>query len=248
MRILLSNDDGIDASGLAALHQALETLGELWVVAPASEQSAMSHSLTMHRPLRVRERAPRRFSVDGTPADAIYVALHHLMPAPPELVVSGINRGANLGFDVHYSGTVAAAREACLQGVPAVAVSAHTHDGPPRFDTAGIVARRVAERVLAHGLGEGTLLNVNVPSVAPDDLRGLAAAVLGRRVYASAVDLRHDPRGQPYVWIGGPHQGFDGPDHADGRRVDAGWATVTPLSVDPTDYRALELARAWTDA
>jgi len=248
MRILLSNDDGIDARGLAALYDALESLGELWVVAPAAEQSAMSHSLTMHRPLRVRERGLRQYSVDGTPADTIYVALHHLLPEPPDLVVSGINRGANLGFDVHYSGTVAAAREACLQGVPAIAVSAHIDDAPPRYDTAGIVARRVVERVRTHGLEDGTLLNVNVPCVAPDDLRGLRAAVLGRRIYASSVDLRHDPRGKPYVWIGGPHQGFAGSDDADGRGIDAGWATVTALSVDPTDYRSLERTRDWTDA
>jgi 5'-nucleotidase len=248
MRILLSNDDGIDARGLAALYDALEPLGELWVVAPAAEQSAMSHSLTMHRPLRVRERSPRQYSVDGTPADTIYVALHHILPGPPDLVVSGINRGANLGFDVHYSGTVAAAREACLQGIPAIAVSAHIDDAPPRYDTAGMVARRVVEHVRAHGLDEGILLNVNVPCVAPKDLRGLKAAVLGRRMYASSVDLRHDPRGKPYVWIGGPHQGFEGPEHADGRGIDAGWATVTPLSVDPTDYRILEHTRDWTDA
>lgn len=248
MRILLSNDDGIDARGLAVLFDALEPLGELWVVAPAAEQSAMSHSLTMHRPLRVRERAPRQFSVDGTPADTIYVALHHVLPDPPDIVVSGINRGANLGFDVHYSGTVAAAREACLQGIPAVAVSARIDDAPPRYDTAGIVARKVVERVAADGLDPGVLLNVNVPCVAPEDLLGLRAAVLGRRLYASSVDLRHDPRGKPYVWIGGPHQGFDGPDNADGRCVDAGYATITPLGVDPTDYRTLERTRDWTDA
>ena len=248
MRILLSNDDGIEARGLAALKDALAPLGEVWVVAPASEQSAKSHSLTMHRPLRIRQRGECSFSVDGTPADAVYVALHHVLPAPPDVVVSGINRGANMGFDVHYSGTVAAAREAALQGLPAIAVSAHIEGGPPRYDTAAHVARRVTERLLVEGSPPGIVWNVNVPPCAPDALRGLRTAVLGRRMYAPSVDVRHDPRGQPYVWIGGPHIGFGGPEQADGRLVEAGFATITPLGVDPTDDRILEASRDWTDA
>jgi 5'-nucleotidase len=228
MRILLSNDDGIDAPGLLALEVALAPLGEVWVVAPADEQSAMSHSLTMNRPLRIREHGERRFSLSGTPADTIYVALHHILDVRPDLVVSGINRGANLGYDVHYSGTVAAAREACIQGIPAIAVSAHSLDGMHRYDTAALVAARVVQSTIAQGMADGVCLNVNVPPVAPEALLGIRACVLGRRMYDSSVEMRLDPRGQPYVWIGGPHRGFEGDENGDARSVDGGWAAVTP--------------------
>jgi len=245
MRVLLSNDDGVDAPGLAALARALEPHGEVWTVAPASEQSAKSHSLTMHRPLRVTQRGERRFAVTGTPADAVYLALHHLLPEPPDVVISGINRGANLGYDVHYSGTVAAAREACLQGCLALAVSAHSHDGEgPSFEAGGAYALQVARQLLAHGLPDGHFLNLNVPARrAP---RGLRVAALGRRRYQHAVDRRTDPRGAPYYWIGGPHLAFEGPDDSDGACIDAGYAALTVLSADPTAPVLLEALGGWS--
>ena len=246
MRLLLSNDDGIDAPGLAALEHAVAPYGEVWVVAPADEQSAKSHSLTMHRPLRLLRRGERRIAVTGTPADAVYVALHHLLPSPPDLVISGINRGSNLGYDVHYSGTVAAAREACLHGVSAVAVSAHIDDGPPEYGTAVAVITSVLERIRDElPLAAGVYLNVNAPQVPPEALRGIRAARLGHRLYDAGVDLRQDPRGKPYLWIGGPHRGFRGEPDADGPLIDAGYATVTPLDADPTDHRSLETLRDW---
>jgi 5'-nucleotidase len=245
MRVLISNDDGVDAPGLAALAAAFEPVADVWVVAPASEQSAKSHSLTMHRPLRVHERGPQRFAVTGTPADAVYLALHHLLPEPPDVVVSGVNRGANLGSDVHYSGTVAAAREAALQGRRALAVSAH-FDGtrPPRFDVAAALAVGLVPQMIERQLPDGVFLNLNVP-LTPEP-EGLRVTRLGVRRYAHAVDVRHDPRGAPYYWIGGPHLAFEGPDDGDGAAIEAGYAALTPLSADPTAPAGLEVLRDWS--
>ena len=212
MVLLLSNDDGIDAEGLAVLERCLEPLGTVVVVAPDRERSACGHALTMDRPLRVREVAPRRWSVSGVPADCIYVAVHHLLDERPALVVSGINDGANLGTDVHYSGTVAAAREGCLQGLPAVSISLVRDGGPHNWDTAARVAERVVSRLLAHPPAPSAHINVNVPNIPLEHLRGLRACRLGRRNYAPLVDVRSDPRGRPYVWIGGNHRPFTQPE------------------------------------
>jgi 5'-nucleotidase len=248
LTILVSNDDGIDAPGLLALEEALAPLGDVWTVAPASEQSAKSHALTMHDPLRAERRGERRWAVAGTPADCAYLGLLHLVPTRPDIVVSGINAGSNLGADIWYSGTVAAAREGCLHGIPAVAVSQHRPIGPdgPHWDTAGAVAVRVVEAMLAEPTPPWTYLNVNVPDVPLAALRGLAACPLGRRTYAHQVDAREDPRGRMYFWIGGPHATFEG-DHTDGRSVEQGWATVTPLDAYPADEVGLARVRRWTD-
>ncbi|MCB9665543.1 MAG: 5'/3'-nucleotidase SurE [Alphaproteobacteria bacterium] len=242
MRVLVSNDDGYDAGGVHALAEAAAALGEVWVVAPLTEQSGQSHSLSLSVPLRVREHAPRWFSVSGTPADCIYLALHELMPEPPALVLSGVNRGSNLGNDVHYSGTVAAAREAALAGLPAVAVSLHLEpeDRDCHWDTAVQVALRVARMVLDAGLPPRTLLNVNVPNVPPDQLLGVRAATLGVRTYENRVTRREDPWGRPYYWIGGAHLAFEGRADSDGPLVEGRWATVTPLHCDLTDHAFLD--------
>lgn len=247
-RILCSNDDGIDAPGIAALVAAVAEIGELWTVAPASERSAQSHALTMHEPLRADPRGPRRFAVSGTPADCAYLALRHLVPTP-DLVLSGINAGSNLGADVWYSGTVAAAREACLQGVSAVAVSLHRPPAAtgPHWETAGAVAARVARAVLAEPLPDGVYLNVNVPDLPLEALQGLRVAPLGRRRYQHQVDRREDPRGRSYFWIGGPHDAFEG-EGTDGWWIERGWATVTPLAVYPPDAGERVALRRWTDA
>ncbi|MEQ1503228.1 MAG: 5'/3'-nucleotidase SurE [Myxococcota bacterium] len=251
MRILVSNDDGIDAPGLGALVEQLSRAHDVWVVAPADEQSAKSHSLTMHVPLRAIPRGPQRWAVTGTPADCIYVAVHHLLVENlPDLVVSGINHGGNIGTDVHYSGTVAAAREASLQGFQAVAISLQRlqRGDPNHWDTACGVAERVVNGIAAAPMPGRVFLNVNVPSVAPGELRGIKACRLGDRIYGPLVDARIDPRGRPYLWIGGPHLNY-GPDpDADGPSVEAGWATVTPLSAHLTSEADLPRIRAWTDA
>ncbi len=246
--ILVSNDDGIDAPGLLALEAAMAEVGEVWTVAPATEQSARSHALTMHDPLRVERRGERRWAVSGTPADCAYLALLHLVPSRPDIVLSGINPGSNLGADIWYSGTVAAAREACLHGIPSIAVSQHrpmAADGP-HWETAGAVAIRVLKALLADPMPPWTYLNVNVPDLALADLRGLAACPLGRRTYAHQVDVREDPRGRMYFWIGGPHETFEGAG-TDGVMLEEGWATLTSLGAYPADDGAIARVRAWTD-
>jgi 5'-nucleotidase len=250
VRLLLSNDDGVEASGLRALAERLSRDHDVWVVAPLEEQSAQSHSLTMSRPLRLLQRGPQRWAVTGTPADCIYVALHHLLTdRPPDVVVSGVNHGSNLGSDVHYSGTVAAAREGCLHGHQAVAVSLHREPEHKvsHWATATEVAARVIARLYENPLPRRVFLNVNVPNVEPDRLRGLKACRLGDRVYAPLVDERKDPRGRSYLWIGGPHLHFGDVDEADGPALEDGWATVTPLSAAITSEADLPRIRAWTD-
>lgn len=241
MRILISNDDGIDAPGLAALERALAPLGEVWTVAPEKERSAQSHALTLHKPLRVKPRGTRRFAVSGTPADCVYIARHHLLADhAPDVVVSGVNRGANLGKDVHYSGTVAAAREAAMARLPAVAVSLHlTAPGEHHYDTAAQLVAEHLETLLA-SLTPGNLININVPDVPPEGVRGLKVAPLGHRIYADGVDHRVDPWGRDYYWIGGGHAHFLDDPETDGPLCEAGWATLTPLHADPSDLDAME--------
>jgi 5'-nucleotidase len=245
MRILCTNDDGIDAAGLSALEAAAAEFGEVWTVAPATEQSAKSHSFTMHDPLRVQQHGERRFSVTGTPADCTYLALHHLLPARPDLVLSGINRGSNLSNDVLYSGTVAGAREAAGVGIPALAASLWVRSGQPRWDTAQAMVRLVTQRILRHGLPDRVLLNLNVPDVAPGEIKGLRVAPLGRRWYAPAVEEKLDPRGRRYYWIGGDHERFDDAPESDGPLCEAGWAVVTPLQMDLTAHELLPALRDW---
>jgi 5'-nucleotidase len=248
MDILVSNDDGIDAPGLATLAAVAAAFGTVWVVAPDRERSAQSHALTMHQMLRVHPAGERRFSVSGTPADCVYLGIHHLLPNPPALVLSGINNGSNLGNDVFYSGTVAAAMEGCLAGFPAIAFSLHRGgDGERPWGTAAAVARRLIANVLADGLPDRTLLNVNIPDVPEDGLAGLRLAVLGRRRYHALVDRRLDPRGRPYFWIGGDHAEFEDIPNSDGPLMERGFATFTPLQPDHTALDAFERLAPWGD-
>jgi len=242
--ILLTNDDGIDAPGLAALGRAAASLGECWTVAPAVEQSAKSHALTMHEPLRAIEHGPRRWSVTGTPADCVYLAVHHLRPARPALVLSGVNRGTNLATDVHYSGTVAAAREAATMDIPSLAASLWVN-GAPQWETAERVVRGLSRLVLERGLPPGVLLNLNVPDRAPGELLGIRTAVMGRRWYQPMVEAKTDPRGRRYFWIGGDHDRFDDIPESDGPLCEAGWATVTPLRLDLTAHSVLPDVARW---
>jgi len=247
VRILLSNDDGIDAAGLQPLEAALSSLGEVWTVAPAHEQSASSHALTMHHPLRIRRLGERRYSVSGTPADCVYVAIHDLLPGPVGLVVSGINRGGNLGCDVLYSGTVAAAMEGCLMGLPALAVSLTRRGGDDtwRWDTAAGVALQCARDLVERGLPPEVMLNLNVPSLAPDALRGIVACRLGRRRYHPRVDERVDPRRRRYCWIGGDHDRFEPIPGSDGPAIEEGYATLTPMQPELTAFGLLDALASW---
>jgi 5'-nucleotidase len=246
-RILISNDDGIESPGLKLLVKvARELCRDVWVVAPELEQSGASHSLTLYRPLRVRRLGPRRFAVDGTPTDCVLLAVNVILrDKRPTLMLSGVNAGGNLGEDVTYSGTVAAAMEATLLDVPAIAMSQHSgHDGPVKWATSAAYAGKVIRRLTALPWPRDTLINVNFPDVAPNKVTGIAITRQGRRKLGDNLDERIDPRGRAYYWIGPMHEETTGASAATGRGTDiaasaAGKVTVTPVKLDLTNMRAL---------
>lgn len=240
MAILLSNDDGVSANGLQALRAALSLLDEVWVVAPDRDQSGVSHSVTLQRPLRIDEVGERIFAVDGTPTDCVNLAINGILPVRPRLVVSGINHGANLGDDVTYSGTVSAAMEATLLGVPALAISLVMRQRTADFTVAARFARALAERVLAEPLPRDTLLNVNVPALPEADIRGFELTRQGKRRYGDAVVEKVDPRGRKYYWIGGEQLDFVDAQGTDFDTVQSGRISITPLHLDLTNYESLQ--------
>ncbi len=242
--VLVTNDDGIAAAGLAALAEALAPLGDVYVVAPEREQSTVGHALTLHRPLRVDRLGERRFAVNGTPSDCVNLGVLGLLPAEPKLVVSGINHGSNLGDDVTYSGTVSAAMEGTLLGIPSIAVSlAAPEQGS--FEEAAQIARLIAMRTLVKGLPPKTLLNVNVPGGRP---KGIRVTRLGHRVYKEKIVEEKDPRGRIYYWIGAGPPLWDSREASDIMAVQDGYAAVTPLHLDLTHYGALPRLRDWEAA
>ena len=236
--ILVSNDDGIRATGLEALEGALAPLGELWVIAPDRDQSAASHSLTLHRPLRIEELGRRRYAVDGTPTDCVNLAVNSILPTRPDLVVSGINHGGNLGDDITYSGTVSAAMEGTLLSVPSIAVSLMSGNGAD-FEVAAGFAGRLAQAVLAQGLPPDTLLNVNIPPLPDAAVRGYTITRQGKRRYADTIIENVDPRGKKYYWIGGDGMGFVPAEGTDFTAVEGGYVSVTPLHLDLTNHASI---------
>jgi 5'-nucleotidase len=241
--ILLANDDGIAARGLNTIARHLEDLGELWVVAPNQERSATSHAITLDRPLRAQERQPRWWAIDGTPADCIYLSALHILPRAPDLVVSGINHGFNLGSDFFYSGTVAAAVEAAIRGFPAFAISMGRGPDKEQFEAAARFGRALAHAILAKGLPPKTLLNVNVPNRGP--LRGYQWTRLGQRVYRDQVEERKDLRGRRYFWIGGPELDAEEVPGSDVTAVRNDLVSVTPLDLDLTSHDLLGSLPGW---
>jgi 5'-nucleotidase len=236
-RILVTNDDGHSSEGILALMEALEGLGELWMVAPEGEQSAVSHALTLDRPLRVRRVGDGRFAVNGTPTDCVTLAISNLMAdRPPDVVVSGINRGGNMGVDVHYSGTVSAAFEGVILGYPAIAISQVVGEGMS-WGASAALARELAEWVLEHGLPPSTLLNANVPLGPP---RGLKLTRLGSRRYTEDITEQRDPRGRRIYWVGGGQPVWEHIPGTDFHEVGEGFASVTPLHLDMTDRTLLD--------
>jgi 5'-nucleotidase len=244
-RILVSNDDGYMADGLRALAGAVEALGEVWVVAPEAEQSAASHAISIHRPLRIRQVRPRWFAVDGTPTDCSYVAVNHLMKERrPALMLSGINHGPNLADDVTYSGTVAAAMEASILGIPAIAFSLAVRQDPD-FGPAARFARSLAGAALRASPPPHLLLNVNVPG--GGEPAGYAVTRLGKHTYGFDVVEKVDPRGRKYYWIGGnEYQHEDIPGSDCNAVLRDGLVSVTPLQLDLTADETRPLIASWT--
>jgi 5'-nucleotidase len=241
--ILVTNDDGIHSPGILTLAEALTAMGEVVVVAPDRERSAVGHSLTLHSPLRADEIRSGFFAVDGTPTDCVNLGIHGLLPRRPDLVVSGINRGGNLGDDITYSGTVSAAMEATLMGVPAFAVSLEGRSFQrDDFAEAGRCAAYLASLVLQQGLPTDTFLNVNVPPGVP---AGFRLTRQGKRRYGEVVEEKIDPRGRKYYWIGGGELGFQDVEGTDFHAVQAGLVSITPLHLDLTNYRSFDALSNW---
>ena len=249
MRILCSNDDGILARGLECLERAASGLGDVWVVAPDREQSATSHSLTLHHPLRPIKLGDRRWQVDGTPTDCVMLAIEALLPDRPDFVLSGINHGPNMGEDVLYSGTVAAAMEGLALGVPAIAVSfagrvSHTDDRLLN-DHVATLAKLLAHLTALPGFPADTLLNVNLPPIPAAQVKGVKLTRLGRRIFTDSMTPMKDPWGREIFWIGGGSVEWSGSDDSDFRAVQDGYVSVTPLHLDLTARDRLDDAERW---
>lgn len=242
-RILITNDDGIHSEGIEALENAMAEIGDVFVVAPESEMSGASHSLTLARPLRIRPIDERHWTVDGTPTDCVTLALNRILPADlrPHICVSGINHGANMGDDATYSGTVAGAMEATILGVPGLAFSLaayRSHD----FTESARVALEVTQKSLADGIPEGTLLNINVPKGVP---KGIRITKQGFKSARPVISEHIDPRGKLYYWIGEVRDGFRAEGGTDFEAVDEGYVSITPMRSDLTSYAVIEELKNW---
>ena len=244
MRILISNDDGYFAPGIAILARVLGEIADVTVVAPEADRSGASNSLTLDRPLSLRQAASGFYYVNGTPTDCVHLAVTGMLDHLPDMVVSGINHGANMGDDTIYSGTVAAATEGFLLGVPSLAISLASKHGA-HFETAAQVARDLVLRFQRQGLSEPTLLNVNVPDVAPEALNGMAVTRLGRRHKAEPVVRQQNPRDETVYWVGAAGAAQDAGEGTDFHAVAHGQVSVTPLQIDLTRYAQLPALRAW---
>lgn len=250
--ILLTNDDGISSPGIRALEEVFSPFGDVYTVAPETEQSAVAHALTLHRPLRAEQLGRNRFYVNGTPTDCVIVALSKLLPKKPDIIISGINNGANLGDDITYSGTVAAAMEGTLLGIPSVAISLVTdykngngfHGYSAKLEEAARFAKETVEKILVKGLPRDTLLNINVPGSAT--VEGVKITKQGKRVYDNAIRELKDPRGRECYWIGGGTPQWEAGGDTDLDAVHSGFISITPIHLDLTNYDALSyLTEEW---
>ncbi|KPK03069.1 MAG: stationary phase survival protein SurE [Anaerolineae bacterium SG8_19] len=252
MHILVTNDDGVTAPGILALAQAMRPLGKVTVLGPDRNWSGGGHVKTVHRPLRVNEvtldDGSTAFASDGAPSDCVALALLGFIPEKIDLVVSGINPHANMGHDVTYSGTVTAAMEAVISGVPGIAFSLAGNDLSQtfHFDVAAGIAQRIVKKVFTQGLMPDLLLNVNIPNTDADNIRGIRITRQGMRVYNAALDDRQDPRGRPYYWIGGSTPSGIPDDGTDFGAISEGFVSITPLDLDLTEYRRTMQLRTWS--
>lgn len=249
MNILITNDDGVHAEGLMALKAALEKIGRVFVVAPDRPRSACGHSITLHKPLRAEKVVIKDGSVayasNGTPSDCISLGLLGIIKEPVDLVVSGINHGPNLGWDLTYSGTVSAAMEGAITGIRSFAISVTSHSSHIDYRVAAKFAVDLAEILGKHNLPESTLLNVNIPDLPTSDIKGIQITRQGKRRYSGQLEKRTDPMGRDYYWLGGDLPVDTLEEGTDVRAVREGWVSITPVHLDLTDYGSIEAVRSW---
>jgi len=245
MNIMVTNDDGIHAPGIRALAEAMKELGGVTVVAPDRERSSVGHSLTLHSPLRIFKLHEGWYAVDGTPTDCVNMGIHNMLPISPDLVVSGINHGANLGDDVTYSGTVAAAMEANLMGIPAIAFSLATSEQSDNFYDAAQIALRVARQVIANGLPSDTFLNVNIPNCRLAEMKPTIITRQGKRSFLGKIVDKTDPRGRKYFWIGSEVPNHNDEEGTDFHAVKRRHVSITPLHLDLTNHKSLKILAGW---
>ena len=248
--ILVTNDDGISSPGIKILAKTLKSAGDVYIAAPETEQSAVAHALTLHRPLKSEKAGKNTYYINGTPTDCVIIAVNKLLPHKPDILVSGINNGANLGDDITYSGTVAAAIEGTLLGIPSIAVSLVRDDqngdafqkNASGFKTAAEFAMDAALKVIKNGLPDDTLLNINVPNV--ENIKGVKITKQGKRVYDNSIKELSDPRGKECYWIGGGMPKWESGENTDIEAVNMGYISITPVHLDLTNYGALEYLKA----
>ncbi len=248
MKILISNDDGIDSRGIAALAKELRKIGDVTVIAPRTEQSAVGHAITMKMPLRINEYYKNGdffgYAVEGTPADCIKIGIRNILNTPPDIVVSGINNGSNAAINIIYSGTVSAAREAAIMDIPSIAVSVTSHDAK-EYDYAAQVAGKLANMVVKNGLEKGTLLNVNVPNLPKEEIAGILLTQQGKSKWDDIYEERHDPYGKKYYWLTGNLMETDKDLLSDQFALRNNYISVTPIHFDLTDYKTYDVMKSW---
>lgn len=242
--ILVTNDDGVRAEGITSLAKALRKLGRVVIAAPDGQRSAASHSITLHRPLRIDRLEDDVYSVDGTPTDCVMMAVNEILKFKPDIVVSGINHGPNLGDDVHYSGTVSAAFEGGIIGIPSIAIS-QVGGKFSYINDAAKFSAKFAAKVLKEGLSRGIILNINYPDIISSKIKGFRFTKQGKRDYGNIVIEKLDPKGRKYYWIGGDETGFEDIEGSDCNAVREGWISITPLRVNLTDADSLEHLKEW---
>ena len=243
--LLCTNDDGVKSNGLALLARVAEAYGDVWTVAPDREQSATSHALSLFRPLRLTQLGPRRYMVDGTPTDCVLLALKEIVEGRPRFVLSGVNHGPNMGEDVLYSGTVAAAMEATILGVPAIAFSFTGNDDHVLETYGELLGQLIGSCLRRDSFPDETFFNVNLPDRPASDVEGITVTALGRRVYHDSLHRSRDDDGEEYFKIGGGRSAWRGREDSDFRAVRAGFVSVTPLHLDLTNFELLNEVRSW---
>lgn len=244
--ILVTNDDGVHSPGIVALFRAMKEIGDAYIVAPDRERSAVGHALTMHRPLKVEELRDHVYAVNGTPTDCVAVGVNKILTERPSLIVSGINKGGNVGDDITYSGTVSAAVEGTIMGIPSFAISIAGGKNF-HFDTASYYSLEVARYILEKSLPYDTLLNVNLPNVKKEDIAGIKFTRQGKRVYDNAIQETYDPRGEKYFWIGGGTPYWERGEDTDIQAIEQGYISISPIHLDLTNHEALKFLReSWS--